>query len=59
VGIAEKDKEKTAFVLQEGLFEFNLSSAMPSKTEKIRNWPIPKDTQEVKQFLDLASYLPS
>ena len=24
VGIAEKDKEKTAFIMQEGLFEFNV-----------------------------------
>jgi len=24
VGIAEKDKEKTAFATQEGLFEFNV-----------------------------------
>jgi len=25
VGIAEKDKEKTAFITQEGLFEFNVT----------------------------------
>jgi len=24
VGVAEKDKEKTAFITQEGLFEFNV-----------------------------------
>ena len=32
VGIAEKDKEETAFITHEGLFEFNvmpLASAMP------------------------------
>ena len=28
----------------------------PSKTERITNWPTPRNVQEVQQFLGLASY---
>src|ERR1700679_3365066 len=31
--------------------------ADPSKVDKILNWPVPKNTKEVQQFLGLVKYL--
>ena len=31
-------------------------SANPEKVEKVRTWPVPKNTKEVQSFLGLASY---
>ena len=31
-------------------------SGNPEKVEKVRTWPVPKNTKEVQSFLELASY---
>ena len=31
-------------------------STDPSKTERIKNWPVPKNVKEVQSFLGLCSY---
>ena len=31
-------------------------SANPEKVEKVKNWPVPKNTKQMQSFLELASY---
>ena len=56
------NKNKTNLFCEEIAFLGHIISqtgiqADPSKVEKIINWPVPKNTKEVQQFLGLVKYL--